>query len=60
MLDIIHELHQRIVKSKQRASDLLLWPGMATQIEDKVSKSQVCGQHQKAQAKEPMISSKIS
>ena len=59
MLDIIHESHQGIVKSKQRARDLLFWPGMASQIEDKVSKCQVCAQHQKAQAKEPMISSKI-
>ena len=59
MLDIIHESHQGIVKSKQRAGDLLFWPGMANQIEDKVSECQVCAQHQKAQAKKPMISSKI-
>ena len=32
---------------------------MASQIEDKVSKCQVCSQYQKAQAKEPMITSKI-
>ena len=55
MLDIIHESHQGIVKSKQLGRDLLYWPGMANQIEDKVSTCQVCAQHQKAQAKEPMI-----
>jgi hypothetical protein len=58
MLDI-HESHQGIVKCKQRARDLLYWPGMTSQIEDKVSKCQVCCQHQKAQAREPMITSKI-
>ena len=47
------------MKCKQRARDLLYWTRMASQIEDKVSKRQVCSQYQKAQAKEPMITSKI-
>ncbi|CAB3979326.1 Transposon Ty3-G Gag-Pol poly [Paramuricea clavata] len=59
MLDIIHESHQGIVKCKQRARDLLYWPGMTSQIEDKVSKCQVCCQYQKAQARELIITSKI-
>ena len=33
MLEKIHGSHQGIVKSKQRAQDVLFWPGMATQIE---------------------------
>ena len=59
MLDLIHESHQGILKCKQRARDLLYWTRIASQIEDKVSKCQVCSQYQKAQAKEPMIASKI-
>ena len=57
MLDIIHESHQGMVKCKQRARELLYWPGMASQIEDTVAKCQICSQHQKAQAKEHMIAS---
>ena len=55
MLDIIHESHQGIVKCKQRARDLLFWPGMTSQIEDKVAKCQVCNTYQKSQTKEPMV-----
>ena len=59
MLEKIHESHQRIVKSKQRARDVLFWPGMATQIEERVSKCYKCSQHQRAHAKEPMIMPEI-
>ena len=55
MLDRIHESHQGIVKCKQRARDILFWPGMSSQIEDKVSKCSVCNQFQRAQPREPMI-----
>ena len=55
MLDRIHESHQGIVKCKQRARDILFWPGMSSQIEDKVSKCSVCNQFQRAQPKEPMV-----
>ena len=55
MLDRIHESHQGIVKCKQRARDILFWPGVSSQIEDKVSKCSVCNQFQRAQPREPMI-----
>ena len=55
MLDHIHESHQGIAKCKQRARDILFWPGMSSQIEDKVSKCSVCNQFQRAQPREPMI-----
>ena len=55
MLDHIHESHQGIVQCKQRARDILFWPGMSPQIEDKVSKWPVCNQFQRAQPSEPMI-----
>ena len=32
MLQIIHRSHLGIEKCKQRAKDILYWPGMATQI----------------------------
>ena len=55
MLDRIHESHQGIVKCEQRAQDILFWPGMSSQIEDKVSKFSTCSQFQRAQPKEPMV-----
>ncbi len=36
MLDIIHEVHLGIVKSKQRAREALYWPGMSSEVEQKV------------------------
>ena len=55
MLDRIHKSHQGIVTCKQRARDILFWPGMSSQIEDKVSKCSTCSQFQRAQPKEPMV-----
>lgn len=49
MLDRIHELRQGILKCKQRAGDILSWPSMSCQTEDKVSKCSVRNQFQKAQ-----------
>ena len=55
MLDRIHKSHQGIVTCKQRARDILFWPGMSSQIEDKVSKCSTCSQFQRAQPKELMV-----
>ena len=55
MIDRIHESHQGIVNCKQRARDILFWPGMSSQIEDKVSMCSTCSQFQRSQLKEPMV-----
>ena len=55
MLELIHESHQGIIKCKQRARDILFWPGMSSQIEEKVSQCSLCAQFQRAQPREPMI-----
>ena len=55
MLDRIHESHQGIVKCKQRARDILFWPGMSSQVEYKVSKCSICNQFLRAQPNEPMV-----
>ena len=49
------ELIQGIVKCKQRARDILFWPGMSSQIEEKVSQCSLCAQVQRAQPRELMI-----
>ena len=55
MLEKIHKFHQAIVKCKQRARDVLFWPGMSAQIEEQVARCSICSQYQRANAKEPMI-----
>ena len=37
MLDIVHESHLGMVKCKSRARECMYWPGIAAQIEDKVT-----------------------
>ena len=49
MLDKIHEGDLGMVKCKQRARDVLFWPGLSKDIEDKVAKCQVCSEHQRKQ-----------
>ena len=44
-----------IEKCKQRAKDLVYWPGMLSQIEDVVSNCSVCNTYRQSNTKEPMI-----
>lgn len=55
MLEKIHEAHMGIVKSKERARDILFWPGMAKQIEEVVQKCAVCNKHKNNNPREPLI-----
>ena len=55
MLKKIYESHMGINKCKSRANDVLFWIGMASQIEDFISKCSICQEYQKIQSKEPMI-----
>lgn len=55
MVEAIHKPHLGMVKSKQRARDLVFWPSMNKQIEEAVSKCSVCQKYQHKPQKEPMI-----
>ena len=46
MLQRIHQGHMGIGKSKQRARDVLYWPGMNSQISHMISRCTICLQHQ--------------
>lgn len=59
MLSRIHTGHMGIEKCKQRARDILFWPGMNKQIEDMVGKCPVCLEHRPSNMKEPMINHTI-
>lgn len=47
MLSRIHDSHLGIVKCKARASDILYWPSMNSEIGNIVSQCSVCNQNQK-------------
>ena len=59
MLGIIHKSHFGIVRCKQRAREVLFWPGMATQIKELISRCDVCKQYPRAQQREPMVSPEL-
>ena len=59
MLSRIHAGHMGIEKCKQRARDILFWPGINKQIEEMVGKCPTCLEHRPSNTKEPMISHKI-
>ena len=59
MLEKIHSSHFGMDKCKQRARDILFWPGMSADIERIVSQCSVCAERQPSNAKEPLSSHEI-
>jgi len=59
MLKRIHTGHMGMVKSKNRAKEVMFWPSMNSQIEDVVSNCPACTEHQSSNPKEPMIAHKL-
>ena len=59
MVQIIHEGHQGIVRSKQLARDIMYWPGMNDKITDVVNKCAVCQSARNRQQREPLKPSEI-
>ncbi|XP_060085632.1 uncharacterized protein K02A2.6-like [Ylistrum balloti] len=55
MLEKLYVAHLGIVKTKQRARQILFWPRMNHDIEQIVSKCAVCNQYRKSNSKEPLI-----
>ena len=55
MLKRVHIGHMGMVKCKNRAKEVMFWPGMNSQIEDIVSSCPACTEHQSSNHKEPMI-----
>ena len=59
MLTLIHSSHLGVEKCKRRARDVLYWPRMNAEIEDAVSKCQVCSTYRKSNQREPLLSHPI-
>ena len=60
MLQVVHGSHLGIQKCKQRAKDVLYWPGITTQIEDLVQNCAVCARYQRSNTKEQCHSPPLS
>ena len=50
MLKRIHKSHLGMVTSKQRAKDVIYWPGMNGQIEDTIRRCEICLKYRKQPA----------
>ncbi len=59
ILSKMHKSHLGMVKTKQRARDIVFWPGMASDIEDVIKQCIVCIENQAENAREPMKSHHI-
>ena len=59
MLKILHESHLGMVKTKQLAKESVFWPGMSSQIEDKISRCETCQSFRNLQQAEPLINHNI-
>ena len=55
MLQILHEPHMGMEKTKSRARTAIYWPGMSRAIEDTVAKCSTCLHYARSNPKEPMI-----
>ncbi|KAI8517569.1 hypothetical protein Bbelb_035860 [Branchiostoma belcheri] len=55
VLDLLHEGHLGQEKTKTRARDILFWPGMCSQFDEKVSMCSICQESCTSNRKEPMI-----
>ena len=59
ILQKTHQSHMGIERSKQRARELVFWPGINKDIESVVKKCSVCAEYRCNNQKEPMLLSEI-
>ena len=59
MLHQVHYSHLGIEKCKQRAHDIIFWPGICSEIEKLIQGCPVCQEKQDANAKKPLLPRKI-
>lgn len=59
MLELLHDSHMGFYKTKKRANSIFFWPNMNRDVENKISKCQICAKYKNSCAKEPMIPHEI-
>lgn len=55
MLELIHQSHLGIVKSKQRAREVLYWPGVSAEIEPVIGNCGKCAEVQNMLPRQPLM-----
>lgn len=55
MLELIHQSHLGMVKSKQRAREVLYWPGMSAEIEVMIRNCSKCAEIQNRLPNQPLM-----
>ncbi|XP_042147991.1 uncharacterized protein K02A2.6-like, partial [Ixodes scapularis] len=56
VLDLLHAAHGGTEKMKQRARDVMFWPGMSADIQEKAERCALCRQHKPRNQRLPMMS----
>lgn len=59
MLEKLHEGHLGITKTLTKAREVLFWPGMSTEVTEKIKKCPVCLENRPNQQSEPLKSHEI-
>ncbi|KAL8616163.1 hypothetical protein ACOMHN_066649 [Nucella lapillus] len=55
MVQKIHTCHLGVEKTKQRARNILFWPGMATDIENHIATCPICNAKAQSNPKKPLL-----
>ena len=55
MLEKVHSSYLGVEKTKQRAPDVLFWPGMATEIHSTIASCPICATNHPSYPKEPLL-----
>ena len=59
LLETLHKAHSGIVRTKQRAREMIYWPGLSKDIEEITKKCPACLESRPKQQKEPLTSHDI-
>lgn len=55
ILELLHESHFGVTKTKTRAKEVVYWPGMGAEIENLIARCPVCEKYSNSNVKEPLI-----
>lgn len=59
IIERIHEGHLGLTKCRERAQTSVWWPGLSSELKQKIEKCKFCCEHRKTQRKEPLSSTPL-